>query len=338
MMMHRNANWMGLSAKGGRMSRRALLTACAGLALALSAAAPGLAQNLPVLKVGKVGNDFTFFAADFGKAKGIYQKHGVDLEIFEIGGAQIVQTMITGNTDIGLMGGTQLQHVAVGVPIKGVGALSNAPYGFVLVVPANGKISTMADLKGKTISVSRARSLTEWVASNVAINQGWPVSDLNFVGVGGDAERVAAMLTGSVDAALVSLETAFPLEAAGQVEILVNFGEIIPDFHNQLIFASDPVIEQRQDDLRNFLAGWYETVAYMRANRDEVIDAYVDYTQIDRASVETVFDSLMDVPYLSEDGKFNTHAVELMDAMFVDYQMIPASFPTADYYTEDFLG
>jgi len=304
---------------------------------AVTLAMTTVAQAETTVRVGKVGTDFTFYPADFGMENGIFQKHGIELDIYEIGGAQIVQTMVTGNADIGLMGGTQLAYIANGVPISAVGALSNSPYGFVLIAPSASDVHSAADLKGGTISISRPKSLTEWVASNVAISQGWPVSDLSFVGVGGDAERVAATVTGEADAALVSIEVARPLVEKGDMRIVASFGELIPDFHNQIIFAANDFIEKQPDALRSFLTAWYETVQYMRDHRDEVVSAYAKDMQISEEDAAYVYDALMATDYMSLDGRFNETAIKLMDEMFVQYGQTEKPFPSDQYTNEQYL-
>ena len=49
--------------------------------------------------------------------------------------------------------------------------------------------------------------------------------------------------------------------------VLMTFGDIVPDFHTHVIFATDALIKGQPDVLRRFLRGWFRTVAFMKANR-----------------------------------------------------------------------
>ena len=41
----------------------------------------------------------------------------------------------------------------------------------------------------------------------------------------------------------------------------------IKDFHIHVIFATDKAIASKPEIVRNFLKGWFETIAFMRRTR-----------------------------------------------------------------------
>jgi hypothetical protein len=45
----------------------------------------------------------------------------------------------------------------------------------------------------------------------------------------------------------------------------------VKDFHNHVIFATNKVIAEKPEVVRGFLAGWFETIASMKANKDETV-------------------------------------------------------------------
>ena len=63
--------------------------------------------------------------------------------------------------------------IAEGAPVLGVAAMANTPWVADLVVLRDGPVKTVADLKGRLISVSGAKSLTEWLAQELSRQQGW---------------------------------------------------------------------------------------------------------------------------------------------------------------------
>ncbi len=46
---------------------------------------------------------------------------------------------------------------------------------------------------------------------------------------------------------------------------------IVPDFISNMLYASEPLIKDRPDTLRRFLAGWFETARFIQANKAETI-------------------------------------------------------------------
>jgi len=131
-----------------------------GLVLAGSAA-----DAQTTLRLGKAqANQFAFVPADVGVEAGIFKKHGIDLEISSFSGdAKEMQAVAAGSIDVALGGGPAFATIVKGVPMKAVAAEANAPNTIFLVVLKDGPIQSPDDLKGKTVSVSTAGSLTYWL-------------------------------------------------------------------------------------------------------------------------------------------------------------------------------
>src|SRR5438445_78242 len=57
----------------------------------------------------------------------------------------------------------------------------------------------------------------------------------------------------------------------GEGRLLVEFGEHVKDFHTHVIFATKEIVTRHPDQVRRFLAGWRDVIAFMAANRAETI-------------------------------------------------------------------
>src|SRR5579884_3824194 len=115
--------------------------------------------------VGKaISEAFSFVPLDVGIETGIFKKHGLDVEKYDFAGsAKLQQGLAAGSIDMGLGSGPELAFIAKGAPSIGVAAMANAPWLLTLNVDKNSPIKTIADLKGKTVTVSTVGSLTEWL-------------------------------------------------------------------------------------------------------------------------------------------------------------------------------
>ena len=149
--------------------RRATLGLAATIVLM---AAP--AQAAEKLRVGKaVPEAFSFVPIDIGMRKGIFAKHGLELESIAFAGdARMQQAAAADSIDILLGSGPAMAFIAKGAPIKAVAAMAGPPLLLAIVVRPDGP-KTAADLKGKKISVSTAGSLTYWLVSETSRRQGW---------------------------------------------------------------------------------------------------------------------------------------------------------------------
>ena len=139
----------------------------------MTAAAPAHADE--ALKVGKsVPQAFGFVPLNIGIETGIFKKNGVDVEAVDFGGApRLAQGLISNAVDMGLGSGPDMANIVKGATIKAVGASAGAPMELTITVGTKSNINTVADLKGKGISVSQTGSLTGWLVATLAAQQGW---------------------------------------------------------------------------------------------------------------------------------------------------------------------
>src|SRR5262249_18397600 len=201
---------------------------------------------------------------------GSSKKHGVEIEIASLGGdARIQQAMAGDGIDIGLGSGPGLAFIVKGSPIKGIAAMAGPPLLFALVVRNDDSVRSADDLKGRKVGVSTVGSVTSWIISEVSRQKGWGYDGVLQVPIGDDANRIAALKTRSIDAAIVNLAQALNFMQRGEGRVLLRFGELVRDFHIHVIFATDKAITQKPEALRRFLAGWLETIVFMRKNKPE---------------------------------------------------------------------
>jgi NitT/TauT family transport system substrate-binding protein len=201
-----------------------------------------------------------------------------------------------------------MAFIAKGAPIKAVAAMAGPPLLLAIVVRLDGP-TTAAELKGKTISVSTAGSLTYWLVSETSRRQGWGPAGINIAPMGAMPGQIAALRRGDIDGAIMDIGNAFDLEKRGEARILVRFTDI-KDFHIHVIFAADKVIAERPEPVRSFLAGWFETIAFMRQNKAETVKIAAQVTGKNEEINSRVYDELM--PMFSDTGRFDPQALETL--------------------------
>jgi NitT/TauT family transport system substrate-binding protein len=317
-----------------RNIRRIAVAALAAIAAMIAAPSSGTAETL---RVGKAGRDaFSFVPVDVGAEVGIFKKHGLDVDISSFGGeAKLQQGMAADSVDIALSSGPGLAFIAKGSPIKGIAAMAGPPLLFALMVRNDDAVKTVADLKGKKVGVSTVGSVTSWIVSEVSRRNGWGLDGVTQVPIGDDASRIAALRTKSLDAAIVNLAVAINFVQRGDGRILLRFNDLLKDFHAHVIFATDKSIAARPEALRGFLNGWFETIAFMRANKAETVRISKDVMGTDEATTATIYDELM--PMFSDTGKFEPKALAVLSRSFVEMKTLPAEPDMSKLYTEAFL-
>ena len=310
------------------------MLAAAALAASLGAAGASAAQTL---RVGKaVSGPFDFVPLDVGMAKGFFAEHGVKVEEVDFSGsAKLQQALGADAIDIGLGSGPELAFVAKGNSDLAIAAFAGPPDSQVLVVKADGPVKAAADLKGKNIGVSTVGSLTDWLLRELSRQQGWGPDGINPVALGGTAARIASLRTGATDGMVTDVATAIKLRQEGVGRTIVHFGSVAPDFIIHAIFATDKVMKQRPDDVRRFLAGWFETIRWMRANKAETVKIVAPRMNQEPAIVAINYDRVM--PNFSLTGKFEPKALAVLARSFVEMKMLPKEPDMSKLYTEKFL-
>jgi NitT/TauT family transport system substrate-binding protein len=307
----------------------------AAVALTVATAFSASAHADDVLRVGKaVPEAFSFVPLDVGVQEGIFKKYGLDVQSTAFSGdAKLQQAMAADSIDIALGSGPGMAFIVKGSPVKAIAAMAGPPLLLAIVVRPDGP-KTAADLKGKKVSVSTAGSLTAWLVSQTSRRQGWGSQGIDVEPMGAMPGQIAALKRGDIDGIIMDIGNAFDLENKGEGHILVRFTDI-KDFIIHVIYATNKAIANRPDDLRNFVKGWFETIAFMRTHKDETVKIAGLVTGKDADITSRTYDELM--PMFSSNGKFSPEAMEVLSKSWVELGTLPSEPDLKGLYTEEFL-
>ena len=289
------------------------------------------------LRVGKaVPEAFSFVPLDVGMKEGFFQKHGIEAESIAFAGdAKMQQAMASDSIDLALGSGPAMAFTVKGAPVKAIAAMAGPPLLLTLVVRNDGTVKSVADLRGKRVSVSTVGSLTYWLVSETSRQQSWGPDGIQIAPMGATQPQIAALKRKEIDGMVTDISTALALEQAGDMRILMRFGEIVKDFHIHVIYATNKIIGEKPDALRNFLNGWFETIAFMRANKAETVAIAKDVIGKDPDITARTYDALM--PMFSDDGRFNPKAMAVLAKSYVELKLLDHEPDPKMLYTDAFL-
>ncbi len=292
-----------------RLSRRSLMAGLAcGAALPFSArfAPARAAEKLRVAKV--VPFAWTFTPLDIGMQEGIFAKHGLDIEASASSGdAKLQQILTAGSVDIGIGSGPGMAFAAKGVPAKAVAEMYGAPRNMAVMVGYDFSIKSVGDLKGKKLGCTTVGSLTAWIGERINEKEGWGSDGIEVVPIGGMPPARAAIKTHQIDGYIGALETGYMLEEAKEWRVITAATPFVDHFITHVIFARDELIAQHPDTVRGFLAGWFETIAFMKANKEKSVEISAKVINITPAVAARVYDE--QVGGFSTDGTFDAQGV-----------------------------
>ena len=274
------------------------------------------------LRVGKaVAFAWTFTPLDIGIQTGIFAKHGLEIEASDAtGDAKLQQALTADSLDVGIGSGPGMAFMAKGVPAKAVAAMAGVPRNMAVMVGYNSTAKTVDDLKGKKLGVTTVGSLTDWIGKRINALKGWGAEGITTVPIGGMPPARAAIKTGQIDGYIGALETGYALEEAKEWRVITTATPFVDDFITHVFFVREDVIAKRPEAVRAFLKGWFETIAFMKANKDKSVEITSKVLNLSPTVISRAYDE--QIPIFSTDGTFDPKAVAALKQSFIEMGLL----------------
>lgn len=305
------------------------------LALAALAACPARAADK--LRVGTPEpTAFVFSPVDVGIETGIFKKHGLEVERIDFaGGAKLAQAMSAGAIDIAVATGTDILFVSRGAPERAVAAFGNDLNSLSLIVRADDTVKTIDDVRGKTVGVTTAGSFTGWIAREIAVDHGWGPDGIKLAYLGQMSGIIAGLMAKDVDAVVGTTAQGLVMQKEGRARIVVKAGDEIHNFIANMVYASEPTMKEHPDALRRFLAAWFDTLRFMKADKAETIRITEKDTKLPDDIASAVYDA--EAPAFFSDGHFDRAKFAVVKQALIDSGQTDKMPPDDQLITEKFL-
>jgi NitT/TauT family transport system substrate-binding protein len=223
------------------------------------------------------------------KEAGIFQKHGLDVDLQVIPGAQVVPALISGQLQIGAAGpGETIGADLGGADLVMVATTSPSVPTFVYV-PAS--IKTAADLKGKKAAITNPGSTFDVLMRQALPKMGLePDQDVTLIATGSITNAATALLNGAVSAAPVNVgPLSVKVEAAG-FHSLYDTSNI--QFALQVLVLQRSYLTSHRDVAQRFVDSFVEAVARERVDKAFTIEVIKKYLQLDdQPTLNAIYDA-----------------------------------------------
>lgn len=171
-----------------------------------SGAQSGTSSTLPTVNIGVanavVDNLVPFYASD----QGIFKKYGVNAHVTVLSSTTTVAALASGKIQFAVVGSPQVENANLqGLPIKWAASWSN-DLGLEIVTDKG--ISSVADLRGKSIAVTSTGGTLAMVVEAVLQQDRIPASSVKLVPTGTSSGQVSAFASGAVSALICAFDVA----------------------------------------------------------------------------------------------------------------------------------
>lgn len=262
----------------------------ASLSVAIQAMAQGAAPTLKTVTRGTVSTTAVEWPDIVAQKKGFYEKEGLKVEQALISPTTITPSLIGGTIQFGFINASSMVLAdKAGADLVAIGKGADpSPYSLVTAKT----IKTIADLKGKTLSLSEPGDAYAEATKEILRKGGLnPDTDINIRYGGNSNQRMAALVAGAVDAV--------PL-VPPQDKLLLDQGynsvAFYPDYFPKLALSTTSVsrawAKNNAETVKAFMRAQAAATKWLYdpANKEEALRILIDETKADQSSALQAYD------------------------------------------------
>jgi ABC-type nitrate/sulfonate/bicarbonate transport system substrate-binding protein len=242
--------------------------------------------------------------------RGYMKEEGVDLKVTFMEPTPSIQALVADSIQLTGSGGSALVAIARGgIPAKVVLAVNDRVHQWILSRP---EITTIKDLKGRKIATTGIASVATYMFKNLLPKYGIDGNkDVLFTdpGVGNQA---AALLSGAVDAAIVSVEQRYAGIDNGMKELMYLGNEVKNSWGTTA--ASDKFMKEQPKLMAGFMRATLKALRWIRRDRPGTIGAFTKFSGLPAASATRMYDDLI--------GTFTANGAVDLDTQKNDVEVI----------------
>jgi len=241
---------------------------------ASSGAAPAPAGgNVPArdVTVAIPAQSLTTFPLVLGQEDGIFQRHGINLNVVTMAGNAAIAGVISGSVDYATPAGSLIRAINTGAPLRIVVGLSDKSNHLFVVNPA--VIREGKDLEGKTIAVNDVGGNTHLEAQAVLQRFGVDKDRANYIAIVDNSQRLAAVQAGAAHATISNVPFNFAAEKMGLV-IFANLADFY-ELPTGVLATSEQNIVANPELVQRMVTATLEALRYVRSQRAAAVQAIV---------------------------------------------------------------
>lgn len=211
--------------------------------------------------------------------KGIFKKHGVDVEVIVIGGggARAISALVAGEIQFTVGGGDgSIRSALRGADVVIAASTFNTGVQRLMARPP---IKSYQEIRGKKIGITRFGSAAHLILQLMLKKWNLKTEDVQTLQLGSSPAMLASLDKGGIDAAVLTMPTFFVAEDRGHVNIADPANMEIYYLQNTLE-TSRAFLRKNREVTSRFMKGYIEGIAYLKRNRRESIEVLRKHLRI----------------------------------------------------------
>ena len=257
---------------------------------------PTEGEALPV-KVGIADHTVSQIALYVSRDKGYFASEGLSVDLVLMSGAVSNLALIAGNVEFTTVPTAALTAAIRGAPLRILSTTFSRP---VWLLYSRPEITSIKELKGKRVGTGGFGSATDILLREVLNKYGLEASrDLVLLSLGSTSARLNALITGSVDAAVLPIPFNFNAQEAGFRELL-SFASQGLTLLTGSIVAREKTLETDSALVEKFMRAILKGHLYVRDNRSGTIPILARNIRVKEELAAKIYDLVK--PAMAENG------------------------------------
>jgi ABC-type nitrate/sulfonate/bicarbonate transport system substrate-binding protein len=275
------------------------------VALLPTLAAGAAHANETVIAGGVSSGSTNLWPMFIAQKKGFFLAEGIKIDlVYAQSNASVIQQLAANSINVSVGSGLvdPIRAVEKGAPVALIRIETQRPPYALLARPA---IRTMADLKGKIVSVGGPKDITRIFFERMLKPSGVAPADVDLIFAGATTARLAALESGAADAALLTSPYNFHAAAAGFTNLGLTADTVDIPFSG--VSANRNWAARNMKAAHAYLAVYTKAIQWLAdpANRQEAIDIMLEVSKLSPDDVEKSYTFLHDGHFFEPTGKIS---------------------------------
>lgn len=265
----------------GKRIRRCLFVLFAIVSLT-RLAQPALA--LEEILISYAGPSITFLPAEVARQRGFFREQNLDVKLLLTRTEVDRAALASGNIHYTLRAGSTFVSAARGLPVRIVLLGTTKPFWGLVV---RQEIKSVSELKGKSMGVPGLLG-SQQISAKFILKQSGLDPDRDVIyRVVDTGTRIGAMLSGSIDSAMMDYGEAFRAKKMG-LKLLINAA----DYHGLLaggLGVNTGKLRDQPDQVRRVIRAMLQALRYLRENPEGTQQIMISWLKLDREMAAEIY-------------------------------------------------
>jgi len=235
------------------------------------------AQNLEKVRIGMPSLSLSFIAPQVAYARGFFREEGIDAEIIRIATNVGIVAVTTKEIGYTTAVGAGLRSAVKGLPLKVMMYFNGRPLHVLVSKP---ELKSLAELRKKVIGFAGYGDSTEFMLRAMLRQAGMELEkDVQAFQVSGSGQRLQALLSGKLDAAIVPPPFNFEAESKGFVR-LVSAADVFETSVSGLALHVD-TLKEKPIQVRKMLRALLKAQTFIRNSKPESVRVISEWLKLE---------------------------------------------------------